>query len=227
MLTDAQRCIHIDEGKVALVPWGVGDAYFSATTRSSYSGGPKRLLFAGRLIRGKGVELALQALRRLSDDYTLTIAGDGPLREEVVWLANALGVQERVVFRGWLSREDLRAEFHRHHLLIAPSQVIEAFCLVAVEAQAAGLPVVHSRVGGLVESCANEELSFEPDDVSELAAAVRRAFADVNAWAAFAGRSASHARRYALTATAGAIERISLALVRAPQSATASGLRSW
>ncbi|MES2179170.1 MAG: glycosyltransferase family 4 protein [Gemmatimonadota bacterium] len=78
---------------------------------------------------------------------TLTIAGDGPDRQSVARLAADLGVAERVSLPGYLDRPALRALYARANAFVLPSER-ESFGIAALEARAAGLPVLAMLDGG-------------------------------------------------------------------------------
>ncbi len=109
------------------------------------------LLFVGHLEPWKGVDVALHALKVLLDrgaGARLGVLGAGPLAEPSRALADRLGLEDRVVFEGAVTLTPARLA--RADLLLVPSRR-EAFGLVALEAMAAGVPVVAHRVGGLEE----------------------------------------------------------------------------
>lgn len=108
---------------------------------------------AGRFVHVKGFDLLLRAWARVAPDHSrqiLTIAGDGPKRHELETLARDLGVSASVVFPGLLPRTELQARFRTAAAVVVPSRE-EALGLVALEAMAAGAPVVASDAGGLPE----------------------------------------------------------------------------
>jgi glycosyltransferase involved in cell wall biosynthesis len=118
-----------------------------ATTRTYVS--PFRLLFAGRLVSGKGVDIAVQALRHVLDknfDVVLDIVGDGPERTATERLVNSLGIADRTRFYGWVGWSDLERLYARAHVFVHCSRK-EGFGKVIVEAMAFGLPVVATDVG--------------------------------------------------------------------------------
>lgn len=136
------------------------------------------LLFVGRLVKRKGIDVALQALRHLHDrgiDEVLTICGDGPERDDLERRARQLGVSERVRFTGWMSPDALAELYGRSKTAIIPSRK-EPFGIVALEAIASGCPVVASEVGGLPEAVGNCGLLVEPDNPAVLAEAIERAY---------------------------------------------------
>jgi glycosyltransferase involved in cell wall biosynthesis len=99
--------------------------------------------FVGRLVHDKGADRAIDAL---PDGTTLAIAGDGPERASLVRRA----ARRRVRFFGHLAGDAKLALFAAADALVIPSRV-DGAPTVALEALAAGLPIVASRAGGLPE----------------------------------------------------------------------------
>ena len=134
---------------VVVVPNGVDLDRF---TPGGPAPDPHRILFAGRLVPQKGVDVLLRAfgaVLRRHPDATLHLAGDGQLRLYLQRLARFLGVSGGVHFLGWRG-DDLPALYRSAAVTAVPS-LYEPFGLVALEAMASGCPVVASRVGGLAE----------------------------------------------------------------------------
>lgn len=102
----------------------------------------RMLLFVGRLGREKNIELLIEALPLLRDSAArLVIVGGGPHREELEAVARREGVQERVVFAGYLPRERVALAYQAADLFVF-SSITETQGLVLGEALASGLPVV-------------------------------------------------------------------------------------
>ena len=101
------------------------------------------VLFAGRLVKRKGLGVAIDAVRLLRRTHPgavlLVVGGKGPRGSDPV------------VYAGKVSHERMPGMYSRADVLICPSQQFEAFGLVNVEAMAQGLPVVASRIGGIPE----------------------------------------------------------------------------
>jgi glycogen(starch) synthase len=138
--------------------------------------GPPELLFVGRLEYEKGVHDAIAALpriRRAHPGTTLTIAGEGTQQDWLVELARKQRVLKATRFVGRLDHDELLAVLHRADAAVLPSHY-EPFGLVALEAAAAGTPLVTSNIGGLGEAVINGEtgMSCPPRDVTRLAKAV-------------------------------------------------------
>ena len=91
---------------------------------------------------------------------TLTIAGEGPLLDELQGLARELGIEERISFTGFISQEQLRDIYYRSHIFVHPSQTghdgnQEGIPNSMLEAMATGLPVFATVHGGIPEAIEN------------------------------------------------------------------------
>lgn len=110
---------------------------------------PLRILFLGRLVRFKNLAALLLATTDM-DDVELTIAGDGPDALRLRTLAASLRLDSRVVFVPSAHGDEKTQLFEAHDLLIIPS-ITEISPNVALEARAAGLPVLLTDTTGLSE----------------------------------------------------------------------------
>jgi glycosyltransferase involved in cell wall biosynthesis len=134
--------------------------------------GAKIVATVSVLREGKGVEVLLRAFERIfqhSDDAYLLIIGDGPKREE--W--QSLAKNDRIRWAGF--RRDVHALLPACDLFVLAS-FDDAFPTVLLEAMAAGLPIVASRVGGIPEI--TDEVLVPPGDAEALGAAIRELLAD-------------------------------------------------
>lgn len=109
------------------------------------------VLYAGRVHWGKGLGELLRALALLPPEVGLDLAGDGPDLAGVKDLAQALGLEGRVRFHGWVERPALDALYARAAVVAVPSLVPEAFCMAGIEAMAHGRPVVGADSGAVGE----------------------------------------------------------------------------
>jgi len=139
--------------------------------------GPVRLLFLGRLIKLKGIDVLLDALASEScraKSWQLTIAGDGDL-ETYRSQAKALGIEDRVRFTGWLDQDGCRRELLQAQVLVQPS-MFEGLPMSVLEAMAHGLTIVATPVGSVGDAIADGEtgLLVPPGDREALAAALAR-----------------------------------------------------
>ncbi|MDE2111704.1 MAG: glycosyltransferase [Alphaproteobacteria bacterium] len=125
-----------------------------------------RVLFIGRLVEKKGCECLLRAMQIVMNrvtDAELTIIGDGRLRAGLENLALDLGV--RAMFLGACNHEQVKAELDTARAFCLPSVRAangdaEGFGLVLLEAQAAGVPVVSSAIGGADEGIKHGHTGF-------------------------------------------------------------------
>lgn len=134
--------------------------------------GPAELLYVGRLEYEKGVHDAIAALPRLRRTHpgtTLTIAGEGTQQDWLIDQARKHRVLRATRFVGHLDHTELLALLHRADAAVLPSHY-EPFGLVALEAAAAGTPLVTSNIGGLGEAVINGQtgVSCAPRDVAGL-----------------------------------------------------------
>lgn len=106
-----------------------------------------RALLAGRLRDWKGGTLAIRALPRTRLAWSLDIVGEGRSESKLRALVRELGVEDRVTFTPWLSRQDLWRRMQDASALVLPSLRDDA-PLVVAEAQALGVPVVALDQGG-------------------------------------------------------------------------------
>jgi glycosyltransferase involved in cell wall biosynthesis len=135
------------------------------------------LVTTATLVHRKGIDVLLHAMTRLDASVRLAVAGDGPEREALVAEAQKLGLDARVA---WLGRRDTVGDLlHAADIAVLPSRA-EGLGIAALEAMAAGRPVVASRVGGLAEAVVDggTGLLVEADEPEALAHALSRLATD-------------------------------------------------
>ncbi len=163
---------------------GIDLEHWPCQPRAERTGDPV-LLFLGRLEWEKGVQDAIAALarvRRTHPGTRLVVAGEG---SQLLWLrdeARRHRVFRAVTFAGHLRGAQLQGWLARADAVVLPSRY-EPFGIVALEAAAAGAPLVASSAGGLGEAVLHRVtgLSFTPDDVPGLTAAVQAVLDDPGA----------------------------------------------
>jgi len=136
-----------------------------------------RILCLGRLVQEKGFDVAISAFALLANRFPrarLTIAGDGPVRDDLTRQTVALGLTDAVEFKGWVSPEKIPDLINNATIVVIPSRYREPFGLVAVEAAQMARPVVATRIGGLSEVVVDKEtgLLFDKEDNLALADAI-------------------------------------------------------
>jgi colanic acid/amylovoran biosynthesis glycosyltransferase len=153
-----------DEKKVDILRTGIPLDQFPFRERSFPTNGEWRLVQAGRLIEKKGLPTTLRVFAIFLERYPksrLTIAGEGPLLEELKILARELKIDNQVFFAGFVSQEQLREIFYASHLLLHPSETgrdgnQEGVPNSMLEAMASGLPVFATDHGGIPEAIEND-----------------------------------------------------------------------
>jgi glycosyltransferase involved in cell wall biosynthesis len=136
------------------------------------------LLTAGHLIRPKGVDVLLHALRQLPESVLLWIVGDGEQSDALRSMCRQLNLDGRVRFLGL--QRNVQPYMQAADLFVCPSIWAEAAGLVNIEAGACGLPVVASRVGGIPEYVNDGTTGFlvPPGDPVSLAQCIARLCCD-------------------------------------------------
>ncbi|MBI2264638.1 MAG: glycosyltransferase family 4 protein [Armatimonadetes bacterium] len=148
--------------------FGEGSGEF-VLSRHGLPKGARILLFVGRLGKEKGLDFLLQAFRsiyREFPDVYLFLVGDGPERRPYEDLCSKLGIRERVVFTGYVGREEI-PHYYAASYLFWFSSLTETQGLVLLEALAAGSPVVAVRATGVSEMGVEDEDSFFTDNEEE------------------------------------------------------------
>jgi glycogen(starch) synthase len=136
----------------------------------------------GRVQYEKGFQVlarAIGTLRPRIPDVTCTIAGRGSYLPELQTQIDVEGVSDLIHLPGFVSDDDLRDLVHRAGCVVIPS-LYEPFGLVALEALAAGAPLIVARTGGLAELIAGTDagLTFEPGNPDDLANCVEMVLSD-------------------------------------------------
>ena len=150
-------------------------------------GRSRELMFLGRLVSDKGVDILLDALGLLAARGvrpSLTIVGDGPERSALEAQAGRLGVAAQLLFLGKREGEEVVCLLNEHRILVVPSRYNEPFGIVALEGIACGCLVIGSRGGGLKEAIGRCGPTFANGDANELARLLEAALADTGRFAA-------------------------------------------
>ncbi|HEX4010892.1 MAG TPA: glycosyltransferase [Solirubrobacteraceae bacterium] len=158
-----------------------------------------RLLYAGRIDRGKGVDTAVAALEQLPEArLAIHGKGDAAYTDELRSLARDLGAADRVAFGEFADPGGLRRAYAEADAVLFPVRWQEPWGLVPLEAMGMGRPVVATAGGGTTEFIAHEHnaLVVAPDDPAGLAAAVGRLAADPGLRASLVRGGLDTARRH-------------------------------
>lgn len=176
----AQGC---DEKKIQIVPQGLLLEEFPFRVREISLDKPIRLVTVGRLSGEKGHRIVLRALVPLLSEHPhieYHIVGDGPEQAPLKNIASELSILDRVIFHGFKTGGALNEVLSSAHICILPSisihgrRGVETQGVVLQEAQALGIPVVASRIGGIPEVIEDRQtgLIFDPGDFEGLSSLI-------------------------------------------------------
>jgi len=177
------------DAEVVLIHHGVDTTYFAPAVTTSAPRGPLPdlpvILSVGRLVPKKGFDHLLRAvahLRRRQFRFRLEIVGDGPERRRLVRMIEELGLEDIVVLRGMLVRDEVRQAFRRATCFALACRISEdgdrdGIPNTLAEAMASGLPVVSTRLPGVEEIVRDGETgimvpSDEPAAIADALAGV-------------------------------------------------------
>lgn len=162
----------IEPRRISIVPNFVDTAAYPEPVTSPSDGG--YAAFAGRASPEKGVQVLLEAARRLPE-VPFRIAGNASRMPGVKGKAPA-----NVRFVGELARDEIGAFYAGARFTVAPSLWFEGMPMVVVEAMLSGRPVVASRIGGLIDLIEHgvTGLLVEPGDAEALAGAIDELWRD-------------------------------------------------
>jgi glycosyltransferase involved in cell wall biosynthesis len=142
----------------------------------------KILVTAGVLNQGKNIEVLINSLPRIEmKNLHLLVVGDGSTEADLGYkvslqgLAEKLAVDKKVIFTGWLEKEDLWKIYIASDLFVLPS-LREGMPNALLEALGAGLPCMGSNIAGIKDILQYEELMFDPRDEKTLVDKIQQMF---------------------------------------------------
>jgi glycosyltransferase involved in cell wall biosynthesis len=157
------------------------EAIRAVSRREEVSDRPFRLLYIGRWHPIKGVDVLVRAVRAMPPEFpiALSIHGAGNGTEELVYAAHIRGLaagDRRITIEPPIPRCDIASTLANADALAVPSLWLETGPLVVLEAKAANLPVIGSRLGGIAELVREPEegMLVPPGDVAAWVGALRR-----------------------------------------------------
>ncbi len=187
-IRDVLLAVGVESGRVSVIPSGVDVRRFGVANgdreavRREWGVEPQDpvVVVVGALVRRKGHAVLLEAARRLAARRIrarYVLCGDGVERGVLERLAHDAGLGDAVRFAGW--RGDVPRQLAAADVVAVPS-LQEGLGVAALEAMAAGRPVVASRVGGLAEVVQDGETGWlvPPGDPGALAHALMQALVD-------------------------------------------------
>jgi glycogen(starch) synthase len=159
----------------------------------------RELLFVGRLVSDKGVDVLLRGLGILKQQNIgarLTIVGNGAEETNLRALVCQLGLGQAVTFAGEKVGPELAEVMNRHQVIVIPSRWPEPFGIVALEGIACGCIALGSEQGGLCEAVGNCGMTFRNGDSDELADRLRDLLSDSQLREEFRAAAPAHLERF-------------------------------
>lgn len=148
---------HFANKYVEVIPNGVNVWEFAPKTKF-FDG--KSILFVGRLVYRKGIHRLLNVMVNVvkeNSEAKLVIVGSGYLSSTIKLAVKTLKLQDNVILKGKLSKNELIEEYRRANVFILPSVFGESFGIVLLEAMASKTPIVAVSQGGVKEIIRNWE----------------------------------------------------------------------
>ncbi|MBM4164235.1 MAG: glycosyltransferase family 4 protein [Lentisphaerae bacterium] len=136
------------------IPPPSGDAFQSTFAATN------RIVFAGQIIRGKGLDALLRALALCKQPFRLTVLGSGSHQGACEALARRLGIADRVEFPGFVPFEKMAGYYREATLVAVPSLWPEPIATIGLEVLRYGLPVVGFDAGGIRDWLRDGETGF-------------------------------------------------------------------
>ncbi len=131
---------------------------------------PVRLLYTGRIIYDKGVDLLIKAVARLPKKYnwTLRIVGDGLMKNECINLTKTLNITSKIKFIPWINARALANEYKHADIFVHPARWPEPFGRTIVEAMEYGVPVIVPSKGAPAWIVGDMGTIFDNGNLEEL-----------------------------------------------------------
>ncbi len=201
--------------EIEIVSNGINLSYISSLTHPGISDKPP-LIYAGRLIKEKRVDLLLKAVATFTKKYDyqgviLQIIGEGNTRDELESMAQKIGILEQVKFRGKLDTiEEVWQEISQAKIAIQPS-LREGFGIFPLEAMALGIPVIycHSQESAVKEIVRDgiEGIAVNPDEI-DLSEAIAQLLYNESEWQRLSNNGKIRAKSFDWQEIADKLEKI-------------------
>ncbi|MFE4826704.1 glycosyltransferase family 4 protein [Streptomyces sp. NPDC056672] len=185
--------------RLITVPWGIPVPDHPTVQPSN--GRRLRLLHAGRLDANKSTITAIEAMALTADEHHLTVIGSGSELPDLMARTADLGLTQRIRFEPFMPRKELWQRFADFDVFLFTTKQLEAFGLVAIEAQAHGLPVVYGDLPGLRHALGAGALAYPSGDTAALAEFIDQLADDPELRRTLGAAAADSTRRHDITTT--------------------------
>lgn len=174
-LSQVVKDMYVEHGynadRIDVIPNFVEGRIESSTPRVAGKQPTFNILYVGKLHRGKGVDILIQAFCNLTKanlGVQLTIIGDGPQGKALRRLVGGLEIDDQVVFAGEVLHEDIWQYYQAADVFVHPAILAEPFGRTILEAMQFSLPLIVSNAGAPPEIIGDAGLVFEKGNVEDL-----------------------------------------------------------
>jgi glycosyltransferase involved in cell wall biosynthesis len=189
----------------------IGNCYRDDLFRPQEEERMRELVFLGRLVSDKGLDVLVEALallRRQGVEPGLTVIGSGPEEEALQALSRDRLAPEQAKFVGTRGGENLVRELNAHRIIVVPSRWAEPFGIVALEGIACGCVAVGSSGGGLADAIGPCGVTFPNGDATALAQALGNLLGFEEALGAYRTPAGEHLEKHTPRAVATAYLKV-------------------
>lgn len=174
---------------------------YSSSNRDRTFSEQLRLIIVCRQERGKGVDVVINSMRSIMEEFagaTLDVVGDGRALDDLKKLSQSLGLQDRVIFHGKLGHDAVMHLLQESDIFCYPTSS-EGFPKVVLEALAAGLPVITTRVSVLPDLIGDGcGVLIDETTSRAIASAVTECARNIQVYRSMSSRATQTAQKYSL-----------------------------
>lgn len=169
---DINKFVVINNG-ININKFKEAEPYNKSMINNKFTDNTKLLCMVSRFSEAKDQATVIKSMKYIPEDVHLLLVGEGPLKDYNKKLAEDIGVSNRVHFLGF--RNDVERIIKTSDIIVQSSNW-EGFGLSAVEAMAAGKPVIASNVSGLRDIVVDTGILFERGDIKSLSSKITELF---------------------------------------------------
>jgi glycosyltransferase involved in cell wall biosynthesis len=185
----------VSPDKIVVIPYGIDHGRFGPGPVRKND--PRRVLFLGEAIRGKGADTVLHAFKRLRErtpNVELKMGSRGAELENLKRLSKELGIDDRTEFLGRVPDDELPDLYRSADVFAFPSR--HGFGLPTIEAMASGVPTVSGRIFDAIDFVGDAGMLADPNSPDEVADCLHQLLTDEASWQQYRERGLERARQF-------------------------------
>jgi len=188
------------KAKITVLPAFVDLEPFMQKNKSNCGGAKDKinLLYVGRLVKEKGVDTLLSAIKGSANKERVVarIAGNGPEKQNLETKAKDLGLEKNIIFYPWSDKNTINDLYHCADIFIHPARWAEPLGLTVIEAMASGLPVIVPEISGSSWAAGEGGLTFKNGNAEDLREKMDKLINDKGLREDLAERSRTRAKQF-------------------------------